>query len=158
AADPTDAGLGGQHHVVARHDVAEKRAQELLAGAVAVPRGGVDEGAAGLDEGAELVAGLVLVGVASPRERAQPQTGDPQTGSAERALWHGSKPRGHRFAAGERLAVALRGARLPPGRRAGSAPGAHRVPADLQQCPSPDLPRAVRVGGPRRAVDRTSVV
>ena len=48
---PRDAGLRGQHDLVAGDHVADQRADQLLAGAVAVAGGGVDQGPAGLDEG-----------------------------------------------------------------------------------------------------------
>ena len=47
--------------------------------------------AAGLGEGDQLVAGLVLVGVAAPGHGAQAQPGDLQAGGAERTLLHGGE-------------------------------------------------------------------
>ncbi len=93
AAAAADPGLGGDDQVVALHDVADQRADQLLRGALAVPGGGVDERAAGLGEGDELVAGLVLVGVAAPGERAEPQPGDLEAGATQVALLHGQRYR-----------------------------------------------------------------
>ena len=81
---PRDAGLGREHDLVAGDDVAEQRAEQLLGGAVAVAGGGVDERAAGLGEGDQLVARLVLVGVPTPRHRAEAEPGDPEAGAPTR--------------------------------------------------------------------------
>ena len=59
-----------------RDDVADQPADQLLGRAVAVPGRGVDQRAAGLGEGDQLVAGLVLVGVATPRHGAQAEPRD----------------------------------------------------------------------------------
>ena len=91
AAAPADAGLGREHHLVAGDDVADQRADQLLGRAVAVSGGGVDERAAGLGEGDQLVAGLVLVGVTAPGHRAEAEPGHLETGGAEGTLLHGEK-------------------------------------------------------------------
>ena len=97
AAAPGDAGLGRDDHLVAGHHVADQRADQLLGRAVAVPGGGVDQRAAGLDERDQLVARLVLVGVPAPGHGAEPEPGDLEPG-APRALLHGAElaapPRG----------------------------------------------------------------
>ena len=137
-----DAGLGGDHHLVAGDDVADQGRDQLLGGAVAVARGGVDQGPAGLGERDQLVAGLVLVGVASPGEGAEPEPGDLQTGVPQGALQHGAE-------AIRRLA---RRVGPPQGRRPRHPPGADRVPPDLEQRAPADLPRAVRLGRPGRGL------
>ena len=89
AADRAEhAGLGGEDDVAARDHAPEQRPEDRLARAVAVGRGGVDQGAAGLDEERELLAGLVLVGVAAPGHRAEAQPRHAQTGPAQRSLLH----------------------------------------------------------------------
>src|SRR5690606_37859671 len=47
------------------------------------------QGPSGLVEGDELVAGLVLVGVATPRHGAESEAGDFQAGTSDGALLHG---------------------------------------------------------------------
>src|SRR5918993_434702 len=84
---PAD-GLGRDQHVGARDDVGEQVPEGALALAVAVHVGGVDQRAAGVDEGGELHGGLVLVGVPAPRHRAQRQPGHDQTTPPQRALLH----------------------------------------------------------------------
>src|SRR4029453_7746444 len=59
--------------------------------AVAVGGGGVDQGAARVDERGQLHGGLVLVGVAAPRHGAQREPGHAQTASSQRALFHERK-------------------------------------------------------------------
>ena len=81
-------GLGRDQHVVARDDVGEQAAEGALALAVAVDVGGVDQRAAGVDEGRELHGGLVLVGVAAPGHGAQRQPGHDQAAAPERPLFH----------------------------------------------------------------------
>ena len=67
AAAGADPGLGRDDHVVARDHVVEQPAEQLLRRAAAVRVRGVEQRAAGVDEGGELLAGLVLVGAGCPR-------------------------------------------------------------------------------------------
>ncbi|GAA0552711.1 hypothetical protein GCM10009533_58650 [Saccharopolyspora spinosporotrichia] len=57
--------------------------------AVLVDVGGVDEGAAGVVEGDELVGGLFGVGVQSPGHGAEGEAGDAQAAAAELSVFHG---------------------------------------------------------------------
>ena len=59
-------GLGGQHHVRAAVKFLQQRSQQFLADAHAVTVCSVDEGAAGIEEGSELIARLVLIGLLAP--------------------------------------------------------------------------------------------
>ena len=86
---PPDAGLGGQHDLVALADVADEGADQPLGVTVGVARGGVDQRASGPDEGGQLLASLVLVGVAAPRHRAQAQARDGESRRTEEPLLHG---------------------------------------------------------------------
>ena len=65
-----------------------KAADHALALAVGVDVCGVDERAACLAEGEQLRGGVVLVGVAAPRHRAEGEPGDDQTAAAEMTLLH----------------------------------------------------------------------
>ena len=58
---------------------------------VGVAGGGVEQRPTCVDELPELLGGLVLVGVAAPRHRAQAQVGDPQAGASELPLFHGAE-------------------------------------------------------------------
>ena len=70
-----------------------------LAGAVAVAGRGVEQGAAGVDEGAQLVGRVVLVGVGAPRPGAEAEAGDLQAGPTEIAVLHAAEvSRRHRSA------------------------------------------------------------
>ena len=89
AAPAGDAGLGRDHHLVAGHHVTHEGGDQLLGRAVAVAGGRVEQGAAGLGEGDQLVAGLVLVGVAAPHEGAEAEPGHLQAGVPHGALLHG---------------------------------------------------------------------
>ena len=91
---PAQPGLGAEHDVGPGDDVAEEGAEELLAGAAAVGARGVDQRAAGLDEVGQLLARLVLVGVAAPHHRAEPEAGDAQAAAAHPTLLHGRQGRG----------------------------------------------------------------
>jgi hypothetical protein len=84
----SQAGLGGEHHLVARHEMVEQRADHRLGVAVAVHVGGVDRRAARLQIELELGSGVVGVGVASPGHGAEGESGDRQPASAERSLLH----------------------------------------------------------------------
>ena len=67
-----DASLRRQDDLRPRNDRAQKGSEQPLAVAIGVAGRRVDEGAAGFNEGGELVTGLVLVGVAAPRHGAEP--------------------------------------------------------------------------------------
>src|SRR3954451_14110729 len=82
------AGLGQDDDVVAVHMLAQKLTDELLGRTAAVHRGRVQEGAAGVEERAQLVPRLVLVCVAAPGHRAEPEAADPQAGPPDVALLH----------------------------------------------------------------------
>ena len=69
-------------------DVTHQTSEDALGGPVDIDVGGVDQRPAGLAEVAQLVAGLVLVGVTTPRHRAQAQSRDGQAGRAEVSLLH----------------------------------------------------------------------
>jgi hypothetical protein len=83
------AGLGGQHDLVAHLELLHQLAEQALGVAVRIGVGGVDEGAAGVEEGCQLVAGLVLVRAARPGARAEAQSAHPQAGPAQRPKLHG---------------------------------------------------------------------
>ena len=90
------------------HDVADQLADQLLGRAVAVPGGGVDQRAAGLGEGDQLVAGLVLVGVPTPRHGSQAEPRDREARGTDRPLLHapkGSRSRGVPGVGGSRFGV-----------------------------------------------------
>ena len=88
----------GARHGLRRHrdavatDLVEQRSQDLLGHPVGIDVGGVDEGAADLEEGEQLVARLVPVGVAAPGHRAERQARYVQAGPAERTLFHVARP------------------------------------------------------------------
>src|SRR5690606_40502685 len=86
--EPPHTDLGADRHVAAIDDAAEQRADELLAVAVGVARGRVEERPARVDEVAQLGSGVVGVGVAGPRHGPEGERGDPQTGSAELTTFH----------------------------------------------------------------------
>lgn len=67
----------------------QKVTQQVLGLPAAVDVGGVDEGAARVPEGLELVGGVVFVGVPAPGEGAQPDPGHTKAGTAEMPLLHG---------------------------------------------------------------------
>ena len=81
-------GLGRDQDVGPGDDVGEQVPEGPLALAVAVDVGGVDQRAAGVDEGRQLHGRLVLVGVAAPRHGAQCQPGHDQPASSQRPLLH----------------------------------------------------------------------
>ena len=99
-----DGRLGRDHELVAVRDVAQQGAEQLLRAALGVRRRRVHQGPAGLHEGDQLVAGLVLVGVTAPGHRPEPQSGDPQPGVADGSLLHGRKPIGTAGSCRRRLA------------------------------------------------------
>ncbi len=83
------ARLGGEHDLVADLELLDQLAEEGLGVAVRVDVGRVDQRAAGIEEGRQLVAGLVLVGSAGPGAGAEPEPAHPQARSAERPQLHG---------------------------------------------------------------------
>ena len=84
-------GLGRDEDGVAT-DLLDERADDLLGLPVGIDVGGVDEGAAGLDEREQLVARLVAIGVTPPGHRAEREARDEQAGSAERTELHVARP------------------------------------------------------------------
>ena len=58
--------LGGDHHCIAAN-LLDELADDLLGKALGVNIGGVHKIAAGVNEGAKLIARLMLVGVTTPR-------------------------------------------------------------------------------------------
>src|SRR3712207_9064875 len=114
---------------------------------VAVDVGGVDQRAAGVDEGRQLHRGLVLVGVPAPGHGAQCQARDDQAAAPECALLHGRPTyRRVRTGPGDRG-----GPCVPRGERAGRGLGwppvlllpypPHR-PSPLHRASPPSLPTA----------------
>ena len=86
---PRAAGrFGGDDERVALPDVADEAAEHPLSSAIGVHVGGVDEGSASLDERDELVFGLMLIGVATPRHGAQAKARDGQPSAAQPPLLH----------------------------------------------------------------------
>ena len=86
---PRSAGLGRDQQLVARDQVLQQRADHRLGVAVAVDVGGVEQRAAGVEEGVELRGGVVGVGVPAPGHGAEGEPGDHQPAAAERSLLHG---------------------------------------------------------------------
>ena len=78
AAAGAEPGLGRDHHVVAGDHVTEQPAEQLLRRAAAVRVRGVEQRAARVDEGGELLAGLVLVGLRCPRSSAPGRVARPR--------------------------------------------------------------------------------
>ena len=74
--------------LITRLELLEELANHLLGNTVAVNISGIDEGAACVKEGGELVTGLELVGTAPPRHRPEGEATDPQAGSSEGSLLH----------------------------------------------------------------------
>ena len=72
AAAHADPGLGRHDHVAARDHVAEQPAEQLLRRAAGVGVRGVEQGAARVHEGGQLLAGLVLVGLVAPGHQPRP--------------------------------------------------------------------------------------
>jgi hypothetical protein len=69
---PRQATAPGEDDVLPAHGRGERRAEHLLGGAVTVALGGLDEGAARVDERRELGGGDVDVGGGAPGHRAEP--------------------------------------------------------------------------------------
>ena len=103
-----------------------QRADQLLGRAVAVAGRGVEQRAAGLREGDQLVAGLVLVGVAAPGHRAQPEPGHLEAGGTDGPHVHAHKLAGLQGAGWHRLTLRSRAlgwsAAPTPERPGGTAP------------------------------------
>src|SRR5699024_9150756 len=76
AGDGRDTGLRRHDHLVAGDDRPEKRPEGFLARAVSVGDRGVDERPTRVDEGRQLVASVVFVGVSTPRESPEPDPRD----------------------------------------------------------------------------------
>src|SRR5581483_3891971 len=112
----------------------------------AVDRGGVDQIAAGIEVGVELVTRLVLVGLTRPGPRPEAQVGDLETGGAEAAQLHAQNIAAAARGSGERLAR-LRTCDL------GLALPFRPCPYALRSCRCTTRPRARC--GPRRAVRST---
>ena len=85
------APLGREHDLAAylRRLLGEPAPDDLLRGAVAVDVGGVDQGAARLEEGVELRVRYALVGLGAERHRAERQGGHGAAASPKRAVLHG---------------------------------------------------------------------
>jgi hypothetical protein len=98
-----DAGLGADRHFVARHDVVEQRADDLLGSAEAVAVGRVEQCAARVDVGHQQVAADPLV------ERLPPH-GGPQAESRHAEAGSPHPPAAHTgtLSAGVRRTVAPR--------------------------------------------------
>lgn len=80
-------GFGGDDEFVAGDVAGQQVAEDFFGGAVDV--GGVDEGAACVVEGGELVGGGVGVDVESPGHGAQGEAGDAEAAAAELSVFHG---------------------------------------------------------------------
>ena len=169
AAAARDAALGREHDLVAGDHVADQPADQLLRRPVGVPGGGVDQRAARLREGDQLVTGLVLVGVPTPRHGSQAEPRDREARGTDRPLLHA--PKGSRSPArGGRAARwsirALAWVRPHHSRRRKARDEllrrhhprhrgrADRVPPDLQHRPPDDRGAAPRAAGRRPGGDR----
>ena len=82
-AHAVDPRLGADDEVLARYDLVEHLADARLGVAAAVPVGGVDQLAPGIEEGADVVAGLVAVDRVAPRHRPEGERGDPEARGAD---------------------------------------------------------------------------
>jgi hypothetical protein len=80
--------LGRDHQVPARDQAADQLPQQVLRLAVPVHIGRVDERAARLPEGLQLLGGGFLAGVAAPGQGAEADPGNTQSGAAEMPLLH----------------------------------------------------------------------
>ena len=83
AAHAMDPRLRADDEVLPRHGLVEQLAEERLGVAAAVAIGGVDQVAAGIEEGAQVVAGLVAVDRVAPRHRPEGERGDPEARGAD---------------------------------------------------------------------------
>ena len=82
-------GLGREHHLVAGLELLEQFAEQSLRVTVRIGVGGVDQAAARVEEGCQLVASLVLVRAACPGAGSERQSADPDAGPAERPKFQG---------------------------------------------------------------------
>ena len=80
--------LSGEHDVGAAIEFLDERAEHFLAHALGVAVGGVDQRAANIQERSQLIARLVLIGLASPGHRAEADASHPEPGFSERSLLH----------------------------------------------------------------------
>ena len=80
--------LGGDDHLIANLELLDELAQQGLCIPVGVDIGRVEQRAARIEEGRELIAGLVLVGSTCPGARAEAEPAHPQAGSAEGSQLH----------------------------------------------------------------------
>ena len=170
-AAPADPGLGGD--APGRRGATTSPISEPISSSeapVAVAGRGVDERAAGLGERDELLAGLVLVGVAPPGQGAEPQPGHLEAGATQVALLHGGNaieasgsglaPRRARrsccvrSARRSRRPSTLRSRppvhRLLQGRRPGHPRRASPSSCRSRARATSDLPGALRLGRPGR--------
>ncbi len=169
AAAARDAALGREHDLVAGDHVADQPADQLLGRAVGVSRGGVDQGAARLGEGDQLVTGLVLVGVPTPRHGSQAEPRDREARGTDRPLLHapkGSRSPARGGRAARRSIRALAWVRPHHSRRRKARDEllrrhhprhrgrADRVPPDLQHRPPHDRGAGPRPAGRRPGGDR----
>ncbi len=141
----------------------EKVAEQLLGGPVAVAGGGVDEGSR-RRRGSEAPGPWPRTRrFPVPRSACRARAAKPSVRCRRRSAdaWGHVTHRGSRigtFARVSRLGppapIEERCDRVLPGRGPGDHPGPDRVPADLQQCPPADLPRALRMGRSGRGLLR----
>ena len=88
AAAQAEPGLAREHHAITHTELAQQGAEQRLRGAVAVHGRGVDERAAGIEEGGELLLGLDLVDLAAEGHGAEPEARDGEPGGADTSLLH----------------------------------------------------------------------
>ena len=80
--------LGCEHDVGAAIEFLDEHAEHFLADALGVTVGGIDQGAANIQESGQLIARLVLIGLAPPGHGAKPHASHPEPGFPERSLLH----------------------------------------------------------------------
>jgi len=80
--------LGGEHDVGAAIEFLDEHAEHFLAHALGVTVGGVDQCAADIQERSQLIARLVLIGLAAPGHGAEADASHPEPGFSERSLLH----------------------------------------------------------------------
>ena len=81
-------GFGGEHDVGPAFEFLDEHAEHFFADALGVTVGGVDQRAANIQEGSQLIARFKLVRLAAPRHGTEPDASHPEPGSAERSLLH----------------------------------------------------------------------
>jgi len=89
-APPAQAALGRNDELLARDDVAEQAAEDLLRPPGGVRGAGIYQRAAGFVERDQLVSGVVFVRLATPSPGAEPEMGDEQSAASYPALFHGT--------------------------------------------------------------------